>query len=51
VMDGKFGRAETPALGRAIDGICAEEADDLARIARGTELFDRLYENLRKVRA
>lgn len=43
--DGKFGREETPGFERLIAGIVRRNASDEARIARGAELLDDLYES------
>jgi hypothetical protein len=45
--DGKFGRAETPGFARLIDGIVKRNARDEARIQRGAELLNDLYESVR----
>ena len=47
VKDGKFGREETPGFQRMIAGIVQRNARDEARIERGTELLNDLYESLR----
>jgi len=47
VKDGKFGREETPGFQRMIGGIVKRHARDEARIERGTELLNDLYESLR----
>jgi len=46
--DGKFGRDETPGLARLIAGIVKRHAQDDARIARGIELLNDLYESLQQ---
>jgi hypothetical protein len=43
IQDGRFGRAETPGVGKAIDGLAALEPDDGRRLSRGAELFEMLY--------
>jgi hypothetical protein len=48
--DDKFGRDETPGLQLVLDGITRANAADEDRLARGAELFDELYEQLRKGR-
>lgn len=48
LKDGKFGRAETPGIGRLIAGIAAAQTDDMARIARASAVFDDLYESYRR---
>jgi len=47
VKDGKFGREETPGFARLIDGIVKRNARDEARIQRGAELLNDLYESVR----
>ena len=44
VKDGKFGRDETPGFERLIAGIVKRQARDEARIERGAELLNDLYE-------
>ena len=44
VRDGKFGRPEVAGVERLITGVAAGNADDEARIAAGSVLFDALYE-------
>lgn len=46
VKDGKFGRDETPGFERLIAGIVKRHARDEARIERGTELLNDLYESI-----
>ena len=46
--DGRYGRPETTGLGRMIVGIALATADDDARIAQGTTVFDGLYRSFRK---
>jgi hypothetical protein len=43
--DAKFGRAETAGFERMIAGIVQRHASDAARITRGAELLDDLYES------
>jgi hypothetical protein len=50
LKDGKFGREQVPGLAHVIAGICASQKDDLARIERGSRLFDDTYEYFRKKR-
>jgi hypothetical protein len=45
LKDGKFGRPETPGIERLITGICTAHKDDETRLARGSALFDDLYES------
>ena len=42
LKDDKFGIPETAGIGASISGICAAEAEDLARLERGARLFDEL---------
>jgi hypothetical protein len=44
--DEKFARAETPGFARLITGIVKRHPRDEARIERGTELLNDLYESL-----
>jgi hypothetical protein len=46
--DGKFGHDETPGFARLVAGIIKRHARDDARIERGTELLNDLYESLRQ---
>jgi len=46
VKDGKFGRDETPGFERLIAGIVKRHARDEARIERGAELLNDLYESI-----
>ena len=50
LKDDKFGRSEVAGIRTLIDGIRASTKDDAARIARGTEVFNDLYEFFRKKR-
>lgn len=45
LKDGKFGRPETAGIERLITGICAVHKNDELRLARGSALFDDLYES------
>ncbi|HLZ46246.1 MAG TPA: chromate resistance protein ChrB domain-containing protein [Gemmatimonadales bacterium] len=47
MKDGKFGRPETPGFGRMIAGIVKRNARDQARLDRGFDLLNDLYESLR----
>lgn len=49
LKDGKFGRAETAGIAHVIAGICRTQGDDEARLARGKELLDDIYEQFRRV--
>jgi hypothetical protein len=48
LKDGKFGREQTAGIAHVIAGICMSQKDDLARIDRGSSLFDDTYEYFRK---
>ena len=49
LKDGKFGRPETPGISHVVSGICRTQGDDEARLARGKELFDDIYEQFRRL--
>jgi hypothetical protein len=48
LRDGKFGRPEVPGVERMVTGVAAGHADDQARIAAGSVLFDALYEAFKR---
>jgi len=48
LKDGKFGHPQTPGIAHVIAGICRTQGDDEARVARGAELFDDIYEQFRR---
>jgi hypothetical protein len=50
LKDAKFGRSEVAGIRTLIEGIGAATSDDTQRIARGTEVFNDLYEYFRKKR-
>jgi hypothetical protein len=50
LKDNKFGRDESVGVRTLIDGIALTTADDLERIARGTDVFNSLYEAFGKKR-
>jgi hypothetical protein len=50
LKDGKFGREQAPGIAHVIAGICTSQKEDLARIERGSALFDDTYEYFRKKR-
>ena len=50
LKDGKFGRTEAAGIKTLIEGISVATKDDDERIARGTEVFNNLYEYFRKKR-
>jgi hypothetical protein len=50
LKDGKFGRTEVAGIRTLMEGIGAATSDDMQRIARGSEVFNDLYEYFRKKR-
>jgi hypothetical protein len=50
LKDDKFGRTEVAGIRTLIDGIRVSTKDDAARITRGSEVFNDLYEVFRKKR-
>jgi len=50
IKDSKYERPETSGIDRLIAGLCAAHRDDEARLARGSALFDDLYEAFRRSR-
>lgn len=48
LKDGKFGHPETAGIAHVIAGICRTQGADAARVARGRELFDDIYEQFRR---
>ncbi len=50
LKDDKFGRTEVAGIRTLIEGISVTTKDDLERIARGTEVFNNLYEYFNKKR-
>lgn len=48
LKDGKFGREETPGFARLISGIVQRHARDAARVERGAELLNDLYESVQQ---
>ncbi|SDR56245.1 hypothetical protein SAMN05519103_05328 [Rhizobiales bacterium GAS113] len=50
LKDGKFSREQTAGIAHVIAGICSSQKDDLARIERGSAMFDDTYEYFRKKR-
>ena len=50
LKDGKFSREQTAGIAHVIEGICLSQKDDLARIERGSAVFDDSYEYFRKKR-
>lgn len=49
LKDGKFGRPETLGISHVVSGICRTQGDDGARLVRGSELFDDIYEQFRRL--
>ncbi len=47
LKDQKFDRPETSGIGHIIEGICASQGEDMARIARGAAMLDDTYEQFR----
>ena len=50
LKDDKFGRTEVAGIRTLIEGISVTTKDDSERIARGTEVFNNLYEYFKKRR-
>src|SRR6478736_2468414 len=50
LKDSKFGRTEVPGIRTLIEGISVATKDDSERIARGSEVFNDLYEYFKKKR-
>ena len=50
LKDSKFGRQETPGIERLIAGIAMANKDDETRLARGSAVFDDLYEYFKRKR-
>ncbi len=50
LKDSKFGRQETPGIERLIAGIAMANKDDGTRLARGSAVFDDLYEYFKRKR-
>jgi hypothetical protein len=48
LKDGKFAHPETAGIAHVISGICRTQGADEARVARGKELFDSIYEQFRR---
>jgi len=48
LKDGKFSREQTAGIAHVIAGICVSQKNDLARIERGSAIFDDTYEYFRK---
>ena len=50
LKDDKFGRTEVAGIRTLVEGISIATEDDLERIARGTEVFNSLYDYFKKKR-
>ena len=50
LKDSKFGRQETPGIEQLIAGIAMAHKDDESRLARGSAVFDDLYEYFKRKR-
>jgi hypothetical protein len=48
LCDGKFGHPQTAGIAHVISGICRTPGADTARLERGRELFDDIYEQFRR---
>lgn len=48
LRDGKFSHPETAGISHVISGICRTQGHDDARVSRGSELFDDIYEQFRR---
>ena len=51
LKDGKFARDQVAGIAHVIAGVCMTQQDDLARIDRGSALFDDTYEYFRRKRS
>src|SRR5262249_19606036 len=51
LKDSKFGRQETPGIEQVIAGIAMAHKDDESRLARGSAVFDDLYEYFKRKRS
>jgi len=51
LKDGKYAREQAAGIAHVIAGICLTQADDMARIERGSALFDDTYEYFRRKRS
>jgi hypothetical protein len=50
LKDDKFGRTEVAGIRTLVEGISVATEDDSERIARGTEVFNSLYDYFKKKR-
>ncbi|HEX4637273.1 MAG TPA: chromate resistance protein ChrB domain-containing protein [Rhizomicrobium sp.] len=48
LSDGKFGHPQTAGIAHVIAGICRTQGSDTARLERGRELFDDIYEQFHR---
>jgi hypothetical protein len=48
IQDGKFGRPQTAGIAHVVSGICRMQSSDEARVEKGRELFDGIYEQFRR---
>jgi hypothetical protein len=48
IQDGKFGRPQAAGIAHVISGICRTQGSDEARVEKGRELFDSIYEQFRR---
>jgi hypothetical protein len=51
LKDGKYAREQAAGIAHVIEGICMTQKDDMARIERGSTLFDDTYEYFKKKRS
>ena len=48
IQDGKFARPQAAGISHVISGICRTQISDEARVEKGRELFDGIYEQFRR---
>jgi hypothetical protein len=51
LKDGKYGREQAAGIAHVIAGVCMTQQDDMARIERGSALFDDTYEYFKRKRS
>jgi hypothetical protein len=51
LKDGKYAREQAAGIAHVIAGVCMTQPDDMARIERGSALFDDTYEYFRRKRS
>jgi hypothetical protein len=51
LKDGKYGREQAAGIAHVIAGVCMTQHDDMARIERGSTLFDDTYEYFKRKRS